>query len=277
MRVSLLIVTLPVLACFAPLNWSQTRDTAEFEVASIKPNLSGRAGYDGFQIEHGSLTVRNVSLKTLIETAFKMQDERIAGGPAWWTADRFDVIAKGSADQSRDQVLAMLCTLLATRFKLATHRETRDLPFYSLEVPKNVAKLPKGSDAPCEPAQQSDPSIFRAPCGSLVLARGPRGIVVIGGRVPVGDLANSLSGFAGRPIVDHTDFKGTLNVNLEFTPDGYAVRPSGDNPAVPADAAPQPGVSLNVAVEEQLGLKLVARKGPIEVLVVDHAERPAEN
>ncbi len=124
----------------------------EFEVASIKANHSGRQGFDGFEAEHGSLTVRNASLKMLIEAAYSTQDERIFGGPAWLASDRFDVMAKGRSDATKAEVWLMLRELLADRFKLVTRNEQRELPFYALEIAKDVSKLPiselpNGSDA----------------------------------------------------------------------------------------------------------------------------------
>jgi uncharacterized protein (TIGR03435 family) len=248
----------------------------EFEVASIKANHSGRQGFDGFEAEHGSLTVRNASLKMLIEAAYSTQDERIFGGPAWLASDRFDVMAKGRSDATKAEVWLMLRELLADRFKLVTRNEQRELPFYALEIAKE-SKLPKGSGPPCDEQPAKLGEKFTAPCGNLVRAWGPQGGVVVGNRVSIATLADALAGFLGRPIVDRTGFKGTIDVNLRWTPEGYAVRAGGDNESQRSAAPPEPGPSLFSAIQEQLGLKLVSTKGPIDALVVERAEKPTEN
>jgi uncharacterized protein (TIGR03435 family) len=101
--------------------------------------------------------------------------------------------------------------------------------------------------------------------------------VVVGNRVSIAALGDALSGFVGRPIVDRTGFRGTLNVELRWTPEGYAVRPGGDNEAQRSAAPPEAGPSLFSAIQEQLGLKLVSTKGPIDALVIEAAEKPTEN
>ena len=150
--------TIVLIAAAAAFAHSQPAVTPQFEVASIKPNHSGRQGFDGFNVDHGSLTVRNVSLKMLIETAYSMQAERIFGGPAWLASDRFDVIAKGRSDATKAEVWLMLRALLADRFRLTVRTEQRDLPFYALGIARE-SKLPKGSGLP---AMSSPPKSVRS-------------------------------------------------------------------------------------------------------------------
>jgi uncharacterized protein (TIGR03435 family) len=271
-----------LIAVAAAIARSQPAVRPEFEVASIKPNHSGRQGFDGFDVDHGSLTVRDASLKMLIEAAYGMQAERIFGGPAWLASDRFDVIAKGRSDTTKAEVWLMLRALLADRFKLTARTEQRDLPFYALEIAKDVSKLPisklpNGSDATCDPQPAPLGAKFTSPCGSLVKAWGPQGGVLVGNRIATPDLADALSGFAGRPVIDRTGFKGTLDIDLRWTPEGYAVKPTGDNEAQRSAVPPEAGPSLFSAIQEQLGLKLVSTKGPIDALVIERAEKPSGN
>jgi uncharacterized protein (TIGR03435 family) len=271
-----------LIAIVAEIAHSQPAVKGEFEVASIKPNHSGRQGFDGFDVEHGSLTVRNASLKMLIEAAYGMQAERVFGGPAWQASDRFDVIAKGRSDANKAQVWLMLRALLAERFRLVAHNEQRDLPFYALEIAKDVSKLPisklpNGSDAICDPQPAPLGAKFTPPCGSLIKALAPQGGVLVGNRISTPDLADALSGFAGRPVIDRTGFKGTLDIDLRWTPEGYAVKPSGDNEAQRPPSPPEAGPSVFSAIQEQLGLKLISTRGPIDALVIERAEKPSGN
>jgi uncharacterized protein (TIGR03435 family) len=247
-------------------------------VASVKPNPSGRLGTDGFQIAHGTLTVRNVSLKMLIEAGYRVQSPRVEGGPAWLNADRYDVIAKGSPTASQEQVWLMLRSLLAARFKVELRRLTKELAIYSLEAGKNSSKLPKRDETDCEAtsAPDSSRSGFVPPCGGVARVWGPQGGIMIGQRVPMSGLADALSGVVDRPVVDRTGLTGTFDVELRWTPEGYRFV-SGDSEQRPPAEGAEPGPSILTAVQEQLGLKLVAVKGPVEVLVIMRAEKPTEN
>jgi uncharacterized protein (TIGR03435 family) len=231
-------------------------------------------------VRHGSLTVENVSLKTLIEAAYAVQSIRISGGPAWLGSDRFDVVARGAVTASKQQVWLMLRSLLADRFKLALRTELRQLPIYALEVGKSGPHPPGKMDRDCESAPTSSPSsgpiALLRPCGEVGMLWGPQGGYLWGRRVPVSEIANALSGFVDRPVVDRTGLTVALDVELKWTPEGY--KPSGgEGEARPPVAATQPGPSIFTAVEEQLGLRLKPAKGPVEVLVIDHVEKPDEN
>lgn len=256
-----------------------TNPASRFEVASIKQNLSGRGGTDGFEIAHGRLTVRNVSLKTLIEAAYQIEGPRITGGPAWMNADRFDVIASGPASASRQQVWLMLRELLAQRFGVKLRRETKELPIYQLEVAKGGPKMTKEGDGECGEAEANldlSSREFKAPCGGVLRARGPQGEVMVGTRLPISKVAQTLAAIADRPVVDHTGLKGAFNVDLRFTPDNYRFEPGpgGERPHV--DNA-EPAPSLFTAVQEQLGLRLTAARGPVEVLIIESVARPTDN
>jgi bla regulator protein blaR1 len=277
-----LALTAPNLigVAYAPMAQAQSPAPArlEFDVASVKPNESGRAGTDGFQVAHGTLAVRNVSLKTLIQVAYKTQGPRILGGPAWLGSDRFDVIAKGPVTATKDQVWLMLQSLLADRFSVHLRRETKELPIYELQLAKGGPKLPKRDDSDCGAESSVDPSGRPSvnPCGALASVWAPQGGVIMGQKVGIPDLASALTAFVDRPVVDRTGLRGTFDVDLRWTPDDYHFV-SGQGEGRSVAESPEPGPSIIAAVQEQLGLKLSAARGPVEVLAIDHAEKPSGN
>jgi uncharacterized protein (TIGR03435 family) len=262
-----------------------------FEVASVKPNKSsdGRVML-GFQ-PGGRVNATNVPLRLLIRYAYQIQDFQLAGTPDWIGSERFDVVAKAEGDVPPPQpfgppspLLLMMRTLLAERFKLAVHREMRELPIYALIVARTDGKLgpqlkasttdcaavlaaargPGGPSAPPAPGQ-------RPQCG-ISLAPGRLG----GGGFPLSQLAATLSTFVQRVVVDRTGLTGNFDFELTWTPDQL---PQGPPPpgAPPLPAIDPNGPSIYTAVQEQLGLKLDSQRGPVDVLVVDHVERPTED
>jgi uncharacterized protein (TIGR03435 family) len=162
---------------------------------------------------------------------------------------RYDIVAKMTPGTTREQALQMMQGLLAERFKLVLHREQRVLAYYSLTVAKGGPKMPEAKDAPAN-----------VPTGVQGQLR------IISNRMPISTVVTLLSRYMRAFVVDQTGLAGDFEVKLVWTPD--------DRP-IPDD---QRGPSVFTAVEEQLGLKLVSRKGPMEVLVVDRAEKtPTEN
>ena len=259
----------------------------KFDVASIKLNQSGRVGWDGFKISHGNFNVANASLHMLITGAFHLQRPRVSGGPAWLTADRFDISAKGDPGASEAQVLRMIQSLLIDRFGLVIHRETRDLPIYALVSAKNgSSRLQKPKDGVCDtqaPESGSDAlnsgkiDIMHAiSCGDTAVAGGPQGGFLWGKSVSLSSIADALSGLTDRPVVDRTGISGQFQFDLRWSDGSPPVRNENEvTRETPAsfDAPP----SIFVALQEQLGLKLEPARGPVEVLVIDHADRPSEN
>ena len=165
----------------------------------------------------------------------------------------------------------MLRTLLAERFKLAVRRETRDLPVYELAIAKGGPKLQK-SDADCG--------------ANLYACHGFAGspVHLSGTGVDMADLAGYLSGHADRPVRDNTGIQGVFDIKMQWNPRPGVPWPADDaprSPAVEKREGPRPDFdslpSLDTALEQQLGLKLVARKGPVDIYVIDHVERPTEN
>ena len=263
-----------------------------FEVASIKPNNSGD-GRVMMQNQPGRFIATNVTLRVLIRQAYQLQDFQISGGPGWLNSDRFDINAK-LPDGVRDSgppapgsgpgpLQLMIRALLAERFKLAVHNETKDSPIYALILARSDGRLGpelKKSEANCDgagpgrgrggptpppgPPQPGD----RMPCGIRI---GP-GNIAVGGS-PLSQFANSLGMFAGRVVQDRTGLTGNYDFNLTWTPDQMPQRPPGA-PDLPVDPN---GPSLFTAVQEQLGLKLDSQRGPVELVVIDRAEKPVDD
>jgi uncharacterized protein (TIGR03435 family) len=268
-----------------------------FEVASVKPDKSGGMNRR-INMPADRFEATNVPLQNLIAMAYgdagpppqSLANDRISGGPSWMNTDFFDIVAKAGADalpgpEGVAQKLAMLRTLLAERFKLAVHHETRTAPIYVLMLARSDGKIGPNllrSDVDCAallaargaaPPPPPTPGA-RPPCGAMV-GLGPVALLTAGGQT-MPALANMLSRITGRIVADHTGLSGVFDVDLRFNGEDLAGLPpppaGADRPAPATDA-----VSLFTAIQEQLGLKLDAQRGPIDVVVVDHAEQPTED
>jgi uncharacterized protein (TIGR03435 family) len=228
-----------------------------FEVASIKPNKSGTtAGSLNMAPERGSFSATNAVALTLIMTAYNMQADRISGFPGWMTSERFDIEAKAEHPVSRDEMMRMLQTLLADRFKLSLRSEIKELPIYALVIARGGPKLRDGNG------------------GAMGGGRGPKGEVLYR-NTSMPFFVLGITRAVDRPIVDKTGLNGIYDFELFFTPEGINNTPrrEGEGPA----AFPTDGPSLFAALQEQLGLKLEPQKGIIEFLNIVHVERPTEN
>jgi uncharacterized protein (TIGR03435 family) len=237
------------LLLVAGLSALLAQSTAQFEVASVKvpPVVSG-APYDinlG-AIQHDTVTLANVSLADCVSFAYGLTSDSQLVGPDWIKSKelRYDIVAKTAPGTTREQALQMMQALLAERFKLALHREQRVLAYYALVVAKGGSKLPDAKDARAS-----------APTGVQGQLR------IVSNRMPMSTVATLLSRYMRAFVVDQTGLPGDFEVRLVWTPD--------DRP-IPDD---ERGPSVFRAVEEQLGLKLVSHKGPMEVLVIDRAEK----
>jgi uncharacterized protein (TIGR03435 family) len=218
-----------------------------FEVATIKPNRTG-GGVSSMRITPGRVTMENVTLKKVTLAAYDIPDDReyALAGPDLLTSEHFDIQASFPPDTPPAQVRAMMQTLLADRFKLALHRETRQLPMYALTVAKNGPKIQPVEDGSAKTSGR--PGHFEAT------------------KVTMQHFADLIARLMGQQVVDQTGLKGVFDFTLEWSPDEMRTGESA------------PGPSLFTALQEQLGLKLEAKKGPVEVLVVDHIEKaPTEN
>ncbi len=254
-----------------------------FEVASVKPaaNPEGRALVQALQ---GRLTMTNLSLRRLILIAYCVQDYQLLGDPPWAASEHYDVQAKADGNPSVQQLEGpMLRALLEDRFKMVVHRETRQLPVYELTVASGGAKLQhtkEGScvhyavDAPPPPptAGQAPPNYcgFKGSADGLNRTLEGRGISM---QALAASLSRTYNSVLGRNVIDVTGLAGLFDIHLTWTIDDLsgAAHPGA---ALPADTTGPPIVT---ALQEQLGLKLRTGKGPVEVLVMDHIEKPSAN
>jgi uncharacterized protein (TIGR03435 family) len=263
----------------------------EYEVASIKPNKSGTV-LPGMTTMDDGINMTNIPLRALLLGAFGVGNDRITGVPDWLGTERYDVNAKmdGSvADAIKklspdDQKLAqqqMLLALFADRCKLKFHRETKELPTYTLVIAKNGPKFQESKPGETSAGGMKIPD-GRGGTGTMQM--GERGAMTFHG-FPVTVLVQLLSMQLGRTVVDKTGLTGTYDFSWQFTPDmsqfrGQAGTQSGPggaaNGGTPTASDPE-GTSLFTALQEQLGLKLEAGKGPVEIIVIDHIEKPSEN
>jgi uncharacterized protein (TIGR03435 family) len=259
------------------------RDAAQpaFEVASVKPNKSGDPGGSFGGRPGGQLIVRNYTLRNMIRNAYGLQYFQMVGGPDWIDSDRFDIVAKAADDAPPERLLLMVRALLADRFKLVVHNETREIPIYALVMSRTDGKpgpqlRPAAVDcaAMAAAARAGGAPVPRAPAGERPIC----GMQTAPGRMLAGgyalsDVARNLSNFAGRMVVDKTGLAGTFDLDLAWTPDQL---PQG--PLPPGVPAIDPnGPSIFTAMQEQLGLKLDSQRGPVELLVIDGAEKPTED
>jgi uncharacterized protein (TIGR03435 family) len=237
----------------------------------------------------GRLTA-NASLRVLIQTAYRLQPFQIIGGPDWIASEQYDVDAKAAGNLDSAQMFLMLQSLLEDRFQLRVHSEPREMPVYALMAARGGLKLQPPQNETCreeadllgplaEPGARMAPSAQGVAttalrCGSLNVTLEPEGARLRGGKVPMAEFVRVLSRVLGRPVADQTGFPGAFDVTLDFLPDettaGLPPPPPG---AIPFSAA---SPSIFNAVQE-FGLRLESTKGPVEVLVIDHAERPSAN
>ena len=226
--------------------WGQAPPAAPaFEVASVKRNLSGGNGGEIRQ-PRGSFTARNSTLQGLIRYAYGVADYQIQG-PTWMGVERYDISAKVDANADNKTIKLMLQSLLTARLGLQVRRDVKQLPLYALLVAKGGIKLPVS-----QPAESTS-------VASTSVASTNHSIRV--NRATLALLATTLSGQMDRPVIDATEVTGTFDINLEWTPD------------VPAAEGVPSGPSVFTALQEQLGLRLESRTGPVEVIVVDHADK----
>lgn len=294
---------------------AQTPPAPQFEVASIRPagaiTAQAAAGklHVGMNIDAARVDIGSMSLIDLIRTAYRVKAYQVTG-PDWMKSQRFDILAKMPEGASKDQVPEMLQALLTERFKLEIHRDHKEQSVYALVVGKGGPKL-KASPADAEGAPAADGSgskpVMMVDGGSISVSRQGQGAVVHGGpmgttRVSMGPngamhmeadkmtmagFSDMLSRFVDRPVVDMTEIKGTYQVGVDLSMDdlknaarsaGMALPVGAEPSKSPGDAASDPSGGTIFSAVQQLGLKLDARKLPVEMIVVDHAEKvPTEN
>ena len=264
---------------------SQAKKPA-FEVGSVKPNRSGDLRARMEIQPGGRFTATNVSLQMLITNAYQLFNYQIVKAPDWVEKDRWDVTAKAEEGTIRPSVArsigvpsetqVLLQALIEDRFKLKTHKETRELAVYNLVVTKGSAKM-KLSANQTPPTPQENADIPRPYWGGGIphgnVMQGPSNIHATG--ITVAELARSLSLALGRQVLDRTMLKGQFDISLEWTPDISQPMDIYDptQPFPRYAGAP----SIYTAIEEGAGLRLVSAKGPVEVLVFDSVHAPTEN
>jgi len=309
------IVFLTSLAC---IGWAQP-DAAPpaFEVASVKvaaPTPGPGAGPGPVRIMRGCMKpdpamVRctNATLKMLLMRAYEVKNYQIQG-PAWIESEGYDLMAKVPDGVPADKVPAMLQALLADRFGVKIHKETRVLPAYELTVAKGgpklkeveTAKLPAlpepGSGPPLPPPPRGPgngpPPLSSMPVGAVMMMINTNGSRMVRGNMTIDQLANHLTSSLDRPVFDKTELKGTYEIELSYLgneSDGIGKMiaangpPPGQDPGGRGEATHQadantPIATIFQAVQETLGLKLEAKKSPVEMIVVDSANKiPTEN
>jgi uncharacterized protein (TIGR03435 family) len=215
-----------------------------FEAASVKPSKSLDNGTNS-KSTPGAITMEGYSLRSLIQDAYGVKDFQISGGPKWMDSDRYDINAKAAGPANYPELKLMLQTLLAERFKLVFHRESKPSTGYALVVARKGLKI-----QPVEGAVGSSMNNHN----SNLTAKG----------VSMQRLADWLARLVSAPVSDATQVSGVFDFKLGWTPDEKSA------------AAPD-GPSLFTALEEQLGVKLEPHKTTIEIIVVDTAEKASEN
>jgi len=279
-----------------------------FDVASVKQDTAAPSDstvheniplgpQDSFAPTGGLLSATNTSFVRFMIFAYKLSPSQIQSVrsqlPKWANNNRYDIEARASGNPTKDQFRLMMQALLADRFKLAIHYETRQLPVYALVLDKPGKLGPQfrihPSDAPCSTALTPDdapaPTVaggFPDPCGALTDVQpsapgrdraGARNMampMMANSLLAMGNYGNSVN--LDRPILDTTGLKGEFDFVMEWSPQLNGPRPPG------ATFQPDPtGPTFLEALKEQLGLKLEATKGPVDVLVIDHVEQPSEN
>lgn len=314
------VVCTGLVACC--LTWAQTADKPNanltFEVASVKPAsppvpdgrgrilIMGPSGGPGSK-DPGRIRYPFSNLKNLITIAYGVKDFQVSG-PAFLDSERFEVTATMPPETTKEQFQVMMQNLLAERFGLKVHRETKELPMFALVVAKGG---PKMTESVIDPAQKAEPDGPPPPLPPGGPKMGPDGFPLlpfVSGRAGIfrmmmpgrsrlqaqqqtmQDLANNLSQTLARPVYDETGLKAKYDFTLTFSSEGLN-GPMGPLPPPPPGAGPGPGGEANVfvpsgetppdifrAVQSQLGLKLEAKKGQVEVIIIDHAEKtPTEN
>lgn len=260
--------------------------TFSFEVASVRPSESlPPPGSSGAVIRPEQFDAPSYPLQALVSLAHGISGARITGWPEWTRTARYDVRAKTGKPSTRQEVLAMLQALLAERFLLKAHRETREMDIYALVVAKPGVTGPKLQrvEVDCETKKLLDgsaPGFFppdaRPACGSSLqtvrMVAGPSITISKRAAWTMEQMATGLGPGVGRPVIDRTGLSGTFDAELTYVTENPPSFPQPSKPQPPPD-----GVSLRDAIRQQLGLDLRSERGPVEFLVIDSIERPTAN
>jgi uncharacterized protein (TIGR03435 family) len=234
----------------ASLAFGQTEATPAFDVVSVKVHTTGAPS--GMFPSPGRVTIGNRTLKGLLCEVYRLREYQVVGDEGWMKTISYDIVGKASGPANFTQMLAMVKTMLADRFDLRFHRDTRQLRGYWLVIGKNGSRL-----------LRPDPNdTTRAGISN-------RGHFIQGWKEPVSRLVDFLGGEIQIPLTDKTGLDGVFDFKLEWAEEA---RPPGSD-VLPDEEKP----SLFSAIQEQLGLKLEVHSGPVEMFVIDHAAKPTEN
>ena len=255
-----------VFGFIATVSYGVQKPNAVFDVASVRmgdPNSVRQ----GIHIQPGGrFNTTNTTLKMLVAFAYDVENYQIAGGPAWSESDKFTIDAKPvdpalipSGPEGDAQIRLMVRSLLAERFKVSVHRDTKEDRIYNLVIGKNGSKLNETNPATVGQNLEGRTGQFTAT------------------GVPLSMLTQSLSRQLGRPVIDKTGLSGRYDFKLTYVPESRDGIFGQVLPTDPAAADNLETTALFTALQEQLGLKLESAKGPIEIVVIDQAERPTEN
>lgn len=255
MRMRWVLVVPAVCSC--GLAAQQTPSLPSFDVASIKPSQILREGGRGGRRERieappGSLIMGSVRFSTLVRWAYDVLDYQVTG-PGWINDERYDLSAKAADPVAEPELRKMLQSLLAERFRLTIHRQTREMNAYVIVIGKNGPKM--------QPSQTQGESSIR-----------PNGVMgVVAERADLREMLSMLSQALQAPVIDQTGLKGRYDFKVDMSP---YITPEMLSAKGPPDIA---GIAI-IALQEQLGLKMESKKVPVEMIIVDRAEKtPVEN
>jgi uncharacterized protein (TIGR03435 family) len=242
-----------------------------FDVASVKPSAPDARRSLIAMPPGGRLEIGNMSLKEMMVNAWGIQPFQVSGGPGWLDSAHYDISAKGAGEAKREDVLLMLQSLLADRFQLAFRREIRQLPVYSMVVAgKPGPKLVPSKEGACTAFDPANPFAVDSMrlCGAFEL--GPDGLTLVG--APLSSLTPRLSRLVGRLVIDKTGLKQNFDIHVEWRPDEFLAMQ-------PPDGTPRDidGPSIFTVFHKELGLDFRAERGPVEIFMIDRAEKPAGN
>jgi uncharacterized protein (TIGR03435 family) len=284
-----------VLGLLPVVLFAQAESRASFEVVSIKPNRTNQGIPLVIFQPGGRLVAGNVDLREIILVAYGLEDVQLLNTPDWAASERFAIEARTADGTPSSTIRLMLRSMLADRFGFAAHPERRELPMFALRMAradKRPGSRLRASGPECAPVQPPQgvpmpPPPPPPPGGAAGKMRiilptddAPRrrcSVAMAPGwisarSITMNEFTKTLSQLTGRPVVDETDLSGAFDLDILFQPEGLRGALVGPPPAAVSEAP-----SLPTALQEELGLRLESRRGPVDVLVVDRIERPSEN
>jgi uncharacterized protein (TIGR03435 family) len=233
-----------------------------FEVATVKLDTLTQRGWSMPPPKAGKFTAQNVTLAQLVATAWHVQDFQLSGVHGWLGSDRYDVVAKASdTAATKEQIRVMLKNLLVERFHVQVHVDSKEQPIYALVVAKHGPKLQKAQGCSGEPGMKN-------PCGGFAIYQRSQ---LTGLSVTMEQLVEQFPWLLQRVVVDKTGLTDLYDIKLQWSAELLGME---ENPSQPV-SSDQP--SLFTALEQQLGLKLEGQHGPVDIVVIDHADRPIDN